>query len=33
LETERLQALPRLSRDEGEPVFAEPWQAQELRSR
>jgi nitrile hydratase accessory protein len=24
-ETERLQALPR---DEGEPVFAEPWQAQ-----
>src|SRR4029077_20102148 len=28
LETERLQALPRLSRDEGEPVFAEPWQAQ-----
>jgi nitrile hydratase accessory protein len=28
LETERLQALPRLPRDEGEPVFAEPWQAQ-----
>jgi nitrile hydratase accessory protein len=27
-ETERLQALPRLPRDEGEPVFAEPWQAQ-----
>jgi nitrile hydratase accessory protein len=26
--TERLQALPRLPRDEGEPVFAEPWQAQ-----
>jgi hypothetical protein len=23
-----LQALPRLSQDEGEPVFAEPWQAQ-----
>jgi nitrile hydratase accessory protein len=28
LETERLQALPLLPRDEGEPVFAEPWQAQ-----
>jgi hypothetical protein len=28
LEPERLQALPRLPRDEGEPVFAEPWQAQ-----
>jgi nitrile hydratase accessory protein len=28
LGTERLQALPRLPRDEGEPVFAEPWQAQ-----
>jgi nitrile hydratase accessory protein len=27
-ETERLQALPRLPQDEGEPVFAEPWQAQ-----
>ena len=27
-ETERLQAPPRLPRDEGEPVFAEPWQAQ-----
>ena len=27
-ETERLQALPRLPRDEGERVFAEPWQAQ-----
>jgi nitrile hydratase accessory protein len=27
-ESERLQALPRLPRDEGEPVFAEPWQAQ-----
>ena len=25
---ERLQALPRLPRDEGEPVLAEPWQAQ-----
>ena len=25
---ERLQALPRLPRDEGEPVFAEAWQAQ-----
>ena len=27
-ESERLQALPRLPRDEGEPVLAEPWQAQ-----
>lgn len=27
-ETERLQALPQLPRDEGVPVFAEPWQAQ-----
>ena len=27
-ETERLSALPRLPRDEGGPVFAEPWQAQ-----
>jgi nitrile hydratase accessory protein len=27
-ETERLQALPRLPQDKGEPVFAEPWQAQ-----
>ena len=26
--TERLRALPRLPQDEGEPVFAEPWQAQ-----
>jgi len=26
--TERLQALPRLPQDKGEPVFAEPWQAQ-----
>jgi nitrile hydratase accessory protein len=25
---EKLAALPRLPRDEGEPVFAEPWQAQ-----
>ena len=25
---ERLAALPGLPRDEGEPVFAEPWQAQ-----
>ena len=25
---ERLTALPRLPRDEGSPVFAEPWQAQ-----
>ena len=28
LETERLVALPRLPRDKGEPLFAEPWQAQ-----
>ncbi len=28
LEPEHLQALPRLPRDEREPVFAEPWQAQ-----
>jgi nitrile hydratase accessory protein len=28
LEPERLQALPRLPRDSGELVFAEPWQAQ-----
>ena len=28
LEPERLQALPRLPRDESKPVFAEPWQAQ-----
>jgi nitrile hydratase accessory protein len=28
LDPERLQALPRLPREEGEPVFAEPWQAQ-----
>ena len=27
-EPERLAALPRLPRDEGGPVFAEPWQAQ-----
>ena len=27
-EAERLAALPRLPRDEGGPVFAEPWQAQ-----
>jgi nitrile hydratase accessory protein len=27
-ETERLAALPRLPRDDGGPVFAEPWQAQ-----
>jgi nitrile hydratase accessory protein len=27
-ETERVQALPRLPQDKGEPVFAEPWQAQ-----
>ena len=26
--TERLQALPNLPRDEGGPVFAEPWEAQ-----
>jgi len=28
LDTEHLAALPRLPRDEGVPVFAEPWQAQ-----
>jgi nitrile hydratase accessory protein len=28
LAPERLQALPRLPQDNGEPVFAEPWQAQ-----
>lgn len=28
LDAERLAALPRLPRDDGEPVFAEPWQAQ-----
>ena len=28
VDAERLQALPRLPRDEGEPVFAEPWEAQ-----
>jgi nitrile hydratase accessory protein len=27
-ETERLDALPRLPRENGGPVFAEPWQAQ-----
>jgi nitrile hydratase accessory protein len=27
-QTERWSALPRLPRDEGGPVFAEPWQAQ-----
>ena len=27
-ETLRLETLPRLPRDEGGPVFAEPWQAQ-----
>ena len=27
-ESDRLTALPRLPRDEGGPVFAEPWQAQ-----
>ena len=27
-DSERLASLPRLSRDEGGPVFAEPWQAQ-----
>ena len=27
-DAERLAALPRLPRDEGGPVFAEPWQAQ-----
>ena len=28
VDDDRLSALPRLPRDEGEPVFAEPWQAQ-----
>ena len=28
LEPERLQSLPRIPQDKGEPVFAEPWQAQ-----
>lgn len=28
LPSEQLDTLPRLPRDEGEPVFAEPWQAQ-----
>lgn len=28
VEPDRLQALPRLPQDNGEPVFAEPWQAQ-----
>jgi nitrile hydratase accessory protein len=28
VDTERLAALPRLPRDDGGPVFAEPWQAQ-----
>jgi nitrile hydratase accessory protein len=27
-DSERLEALPKLPRDEGGPVFAEPWQAQ-----
>jgi nitrile hydratase accessory protein len=27
-DTDRLAALPRLPRDEGGPVFAEPWEAQ-----
>ena len=27
-DSERLAALPRLPRDEGGPIFAEPWQAQ-----
>ena len=27
-ETERIKLLPRLPQDKGEPVFAEPWQAQ-----
>ena len=27
-ETERIQLLPRFPQDKGEPVFAEPWQAQ-----
>ena len=28
LDPERLQALPQLPREKGEPVFAKPWQAQ-----
>jgi nitrile hydratase accessory protein len=28
VDAERLQALPRLPRDQGGPVFAEPWEAQ-----
>jgi nitrile hydratase accessory protein len=28
VDSERLAALPRLPRDDGGPVFAEPWQAQ-----
>jgi nitrile hydratase accessory protein len=28
LDSERIAALPRLPRDEGGPVFGEPWQAQ-----
>ena len=28
MQSEKLTALPRLPRDEGGPVFAEPWQAQ-----
>ena len=28
LDPERLQALPQLPREKGEPMFAEPWQAQ-----
>ena len=28
IDAERLAALPRLPRDEGGPLFAEPWQAQ-----
>jgi nitrile hydratase accessory protein len=28
IDADRLAALPRLPRDEGGPVFAEPWQAQ-----
>jgi len=27
-ETDRITALPRLPRDDGGPVFTEPWQAQ-----
>jgi nitrile hydratase accessory protein len=27
-ETERIQVLPQLPQDKGEPVFTEPWQAQ-----